>query len=124
VIIYQKYAGMYFTRALNLIGSLVSIKISFDRCMFLTTFNYNPHEKRFKIYIATFVLLSFLYYVPHIMLTEIRETKGNTTKPVYYQTLNNRVNKSFAKLLMMIIQYLPFFLNIVIMTSLNVVLVF
>ncbi len=124
MIIYQKYAGMYFTRALNLIGSLVSIKISFDRCMFLTTFNYNPHEKRFKIYIATFVLLSFLYYVPHIMLTEIRETKGNTTKPVYYQTLNNRVNKSFAKLLMMIIQYLPFFLNIVIMTSLNVVLVF
>jgi hypothetical protein len=123
LIIYQKYSGMYFQRVLCLISSMISIKIALDRCLFLTSYNYNQHPKQFKITICFFIIISFAYFIPHILATEIQLEIMNDTIPVYYQMLNESVKERPLKIMMLVIQYLPFILNIILMSTLNIMLV-
>lgn len=110
------YVIFYLARVSFLISSLISIKITFDRCLFLFKRKYDQITKYdFYRSIFLFTIFSFLFFLPHILLTEIKDLnqiKDNKTQKDqnfgFRLSVNDYIaNNQFAMYFFMFIQYIP-----------------
>lgn len=131
--IFHFYVIYYLLRVCFTISSLISIKIAFDRCLFIST---QQKKHYFHIIMFSFVLFSFVFDIPHILLTELKQInfqKNNET--TYNETLSAQQNgfllglndsvikNQFLMVFYLFIQYAPNVVSSILIVVLNTTLI-
>ena len=113
-----------------MISSLISIKITFDRVLFLFKGEYKQKLATFYVSIFVFMFVSFLLFLPHVIFTEIRfkyqpETNhSNKTTPFLILVQSYSVSQnSFLMFVYSLVQFLPHAVTILSSLVLNTILI-
>lgn len=131
---YQLYMSYYLTRVLSMISSLIHIKIGFDRCVFLlkspSCLKAKQNSRKLRIYttIIIFAIVSALFFLPHVLLTDIVQYKQISNSSVVLKHMlkmnDNVLKNKFYLTIMFGIQYMPYILNILILSIFNGILIY